>query len=223
VWDCFLWESFRTRGQLIAPPTNMTIVQQGENGAAGTDGSGGPPATQRVSSTRSAISSALTSAREALASATSSTPVVMMNGIPAPGSGFTFLFRVALGILAMYTDVLRTAGFEECLYFLQHLPGKPSAASAARESMLDSGVEASSMDLEQLFACIREVKMDEKIWKDNTGRTARHVRAMYVPHQIISPRPSTQQQQQQQQQLHARADSKPDFSGYGSPTVSPNV
>jgi hypothetical protein len=177
VWDCFLWESFKTRGQIAAV-----------HGRSNSTSTSGP---------RSAISSAISSARDALMSASSNPSAASLT---QPGSGFPFLFRVALGILSMYSDSLRQCSFEECLDFLQHLPRK-SATTATQDEALD---------IDQLFQHVKDVRMDEKIW--NTAANTNLVAP--APARYITPVKS----KSDTAATTGNAQSRPDYSGHGSPS-----
>jgi len=113
-------------------------------------------------------------------SSSSSTPT---SSSPSIGPGLRFLFRVALGILSMYSCHLQKLGFEECLYFLHHLPGKDqplnqqAAAVEEEHSVGQNGGKKgdatsssaaaaldSTTDADKLFQHIRNIKMNDAIW-----------------------------------------------------------
>lgn len=221
VWDCFLWESFTSRGTTTTATVTSSSLNQ---------------ITALFSSTPSSANASASSSN----SSSASNPLSEL----VPGEGFSFLFRVALGILSFYQPLLLQSSFEESMHLLQHLPDKahsiraqpPSINSGSNgnggmnangsSSFFDSDGPSSDefqrrlralgpMDADRLFEHIRAIHMEKKIWNQRIKIRQTHTQQQ-----------QQHQQQHSQQQHHHRQSSetssasstvsKPDFSGQGS-------
>lgn len=176
VWDCFLWESFKNRGPGAAGVASAgagnaaaaaasAAVSLGAGNAIASKGAtaaaGGSPASPASSPSAASASSSPT-ASAAAAAAAASLPVSGVSASSAlhvhSGHGFPFLFRVALGILSMFSDALCSVGFEEALHFLHHLPGKAGGGGGVDDLL----------DIDLLFQHVRTIKMETSIWAAGT-------------------------------------------------------
>lgn len=176
VWDCFLWESFKNRGPGAA---GVASAGAGNAAAAATSlGAGNAvasksvPTTAGISPASPTSATSVASASSPTAAAAAASTAASSSAAPAvvsassalhvhSGHGFPFLFRVALGILSMFSDALCSVGFEECLHFLHHLPGK---AHSGCQSGGGAGGADEMLDIDLLFQHVRTIKMETSIW-----------------------------------------------------------
>jgi hypothetical protein len=152
TWDVFLYESFRNRADnpassaaALASPKAMeayrAAMQQQRQQQGG--GSSSPASVTSGSDVNASSPPVPSFPSQTVIAPTSGSSSSSSGGGGGGGSGFPFLFRVALGILSLYSEVLCQMSFEECMHFLTHLPGK-NAGSAASSSSSSSALSSSS-------------------------------------------------------------------------------
>lgn len=128
----------------------------------------------------------------------------------------------------MFESGLRACAFEECLYFLHHLPGRPHAGT-------DSAAQDDAIDVDVLFQYIKAVQLDSRIWQrvrpqgEHDADTALDAAAGTIRNNnrtttLLAPTPMRGHSKSKSDAAPidnaaaaAVARSQPDYSGRGSP------